>query len=40
VAPRPTDAAICGRCDARDICRRPAAMPVDELDPDADGGGA
>jgi hypothetical protein len=40
VAPRPADAAICGRCDARDICRRPAAMPVDELEPDADGGGA
>jgi hypothetical protein len=40
VAPRPADAAICGRCDARDICRRPAAMPVDELEPDADGGAA
>jgi hypothetical protein len=40
VPPRPADAAICGRCDARDICRRPAAMPVDELDPDADGGAA
>jgi hypothetical protein len=40
VAPRPADAAICGRCDARDICRRPAAMPVEELDPDADAGGS
>jgi len=40
VAPRPADAAICGRCDARDICRRPAAMPVDELDPDAESGAA
>jgi RecB family exonuclease len=40
VAPRPADAAICSRCDARDICRRPAAMPVEDLELDADGGAA
>jgi RecB family exonuclease len=37
VAPRPADAAICSRCDVRDICRRPAAMPVEELEPDNEG---
>jgi ATP-dependent helicase/nuclease subunit B len=40
VAPRPADAAICGRCEVRDICRRPAAMPVEEIEPDSDGAGA
>jgi RecB family exonuclease len=39
VAPRPADASICGRCDVRDICRRPAAMPVEELEPENDGTG-
>jgi hypothetical protein len=32
VAPRPADAAICSRCEVRDICRRPAAMPIEELE--------
>ena len=40
VAPRPADAAICGRCEVRDICRRPAAMPVEEIEPEGDGAGA
>jgi RecB family exonuclease len=39
VAPRPADAQVCARCDVRDVCRRPAAMPVEELDPEAEGGG-
>lgn len=30
VAPRPTKESMCGRCDARDVCRRPAVMPIDE----------
>jgi RecB family exonuclease len=30
VAPRPAREALCARCDARDVCRRPAVMPVDE----------
>lgn len=30
VAPRPTRESMCGRCDARDVCRRPAVMPIDE----------
>jgi RecB family exonuclease len=38
VAPRPADAQVCARCDVRDVCRRPAAMPVEELDPEAEGG--
>lgn len=29
-APRPLKASICGRCDARDICRRPAVTPFEE----------
>jgi RecB family exonuclease len=29
-APRPLKASICGRCDARDICRRPAVAPFEE----------
>jgi len=40
VAPRPVDAAICGKCEVRDICRRPAAMPVEELEPESEGVGA
>jgi ATP-dependent helicase/nuclease subunit B len=40
VAPRPADAAVCSRCEVRDICRRPAAMPVEDLEPDNDGAGA
>jgi ATP-dependent helicase/nuclease subunit B len=30
VAPRPLKASQCTRCDARDVCRRPAVMPVDD----------
>jgi ATP-dependent helicase/nuclease subunit B len=37
IAPRPADAAICSRCDVRDICRRPAAMPIDDLEPEGEG---
>jgi RecB family exonuclease len=40
VAPRPADASICSRCDVRDICRRPAAMPIDELEPEGEGAGS
>jgi ATP-dependent helicase/DNAse subunit B len=40
VAPRPADAQVCARCDVRDVCRRPAAMPIEELDPEAEGGSA
>jgi ATP-dependent helicase/nuclease subunit B len=29
-APRPLKATVCGRCDARDICRRPAVSPFEE----------
>ena len=29
-SPRPVKAALCARCEARDICRRPAVAPVDE----------
>jgi hypothetical protein len=36
VAPRPVDAAVCSRCDVRPVCRRPAAMPIEELDPEDD----
>jgi RecB family exonuclease len=32
VAPRPVSVALCARCDARDVCRRPAVMPVDDED--------
>lgn len=31
VAPRPAKASLCARCEARDVCRRPAAAPIDEL---------
>jgi ATP-dependent helicase/nuclease subunit B len=37
VAPRPAEAAVCSRCDARDICRRPAAMPIQDIDLELDG---
>lgn len=30
MAPRPLKATLCGRCDARDICRRPAVAPMEE----------
>ena len=30
VAPRPNKETLCARCDARDVCRRPAVMPIDE----------
>jgi RecB family exonuclease len=36
VAPRPADASACGRCDVRSVCRRPAALPVEEVDPEAE----
>ncbi|WP_437602663.1 PD-(D/E)XK nuclease family protein [Sorangium sp. So ce590] len=29
-APRPALATMCARCDARDVCRRPAVVPMDE----------
>ncbi|AUX41857.1 hypothetical protein SOCE26_032820 [Sorangium cellulosum] len=29
-APRPTLPTLCARCDARDVCRRPAVVPADE----------
>jgi ATP-dependent helicase/nuclease subunit B len=37
VAPRPSDAAVCARCQVRDVCRRPAAMPIEELEPEGEG---
>jgi hypothetical protein len=40
IAPRPADALVCGRCSVRDVCRRPAAMPVDDLEVEAEGTGA
>lgn len=30
VPPRPIKAALCARCEARDVCRRPAIAPVEE----------
>lgn len=30
VRPRPARASLCDRCDARDVCRRPAVVPVDD----------
>jgi ATP-dependent helicase/nuclease subunit B len=38
VAPRPADALVCGRCSVRDVCRRPAAMPIDDQDLEVEGG--
>jgi RecB family exonuclease len=31
-APRPVRVSLCDRCDVRDVCRRPAVMPVEEED--------
>jgi CRISPR/Cas system-associated exonuclease Cas4 (RecB family) len=31
-APRPMRVSLCDRCDVRDVCRRPAVMPVEEED--------
>ncbi|MFO0590008.1 MAG: PD-(D/E)XK nuclease family protein [Polyangiaceae bacterium] len=30
VAPRPSFLSLCANCDARDVCRRPAVMPIEE----------
>jgi len=30
VAPRPAFLSLCASCDARDVCRRPAVMPIEE----------
>ena len=30
IDPRPAKATLCARCEARDVCRRPAAAPIDE----------
>jgi RecB family exonuclease len=30
VAPRPAKATLCSRCEARDVCRRPAVAPIEE----------
>jgi ATP-dependent helicase/nuclease subunit B len=30
VSPRPAKASLCARCEARDVCRRPAAAPIDD----------
>lgn len=40
VAPRPVDALVCARCSVRDVCRRPAAMPIDDPELDGDGVGS
>jgi hypothetical protein len=32
VAPRPLKAGLCTRCEARDICRRPAVAPIEEIE--------
>jgi len=40
VAPRPADAGVCTRCEVRDVCRRPAAMPIEDLDTEGEGAGA
>ncbi len=32
VAPRPTRATLCTRCEARDVCRRPAVAPIEEME--------
>jgi RecB family exonuclease len=31
-APRPFAATLCTRCEARDVCRRPAVAPIEEAD--------
>jgi RecB family exonuclease len=40
VAPRPADALVCARCSVRDVCRRPAAMPIDDPEQEGDGVGS
>ncbi len=30
IAPRPAFLSLCASCDARDLCRRPAVMPIEE----------
>jgi ATP-dependent helicase/nuclease subunit B len=37
IAPRPAVALVCARCNVRDVCRRPAAMPIEDPELDADG---
>jgi RecB family exonuclease len=32
VAPRPAKATLCTRCEARDVCRRPAVAPIEEAE--------
>ncbi|MEZ4295002.1 MAG: PD-(D/E)XK nuclease family protein [Polyangiaceae bacterium] len=32
VAPRPAFLSLCASCDARDLCRRPAVMPIEEME--------
>jgi RecB family exonuclease len=32
VTPRPAKAGLCVRCDARDVCRRPAVAPIEEAE--------
>lgn len=32
VGPRPVKATLCTRCDARDVCRRPAVAPIEEAE--------
>lgn len=32
VAPRPMKATLCTRCEARDVCRRPAVAPIEEAE--------
>jgi RecB family exonuclease len=32
VPPRPAKAGLCTRCEARDVCRRPAVAPLEEAD--------
>jgi RecB family exonuclease len=32
VAPRPAKATMCTRCEARDVCRRPAVAPIEEAE--------
>jgi RecB family exonuclease len=33
IDPRPAKATLCARCEARDVCRRPAAAPIEEAAP-------
>jgi ATP-dependent helicase/nuclease subunit B len=34
VDPRPAKATLCARCEARDVCRRPAAAPIEDAAPE------